>query len=440
MVTISDALAIYRAGCRAAHPEVFMPGFLQAVRDGFRMGNQFYAKANFRHIYVAAVGKAAAAMALEVQHSIGHMVDEGLVITKEEHGLPGLHWRLLEAGHPVPDERSVRAAEELRLLAAKAGAGDLFILLLSGGASALVADLPHPLKLEDIQKVSSLLLANGVTIRSMNSVRKHLSTLKGGQLARVLYPARVECLIISDVPGDDLSVIGSGIVFPDPTSFIEAVGVIQNQGISGDMPARVLDYLMKGIRGEIPETPKPGDSIFAETRHHLLASNSIALDAAARKARELGYEVVIYEHGLSGEAREMAGQFLKDVYASPVQKPTCYLAGGETTVTIRGLGKGGRNQEFALAAFAWLRGEGGDWPVLLSAGTDGTDGPTDAAGAFIDATTRSRAENLLRDADDYLRNNDAYHFFEAIDGLLVTGPTQTNVMDLVVLLRKPLSQ
>lgn len=438
MNSARDAISVFTEGYMAVHPSVFIPPFLEKDNRGFRIGKSLYSNGDFRRIYVAAAGKAASAMALEVERIIGELVSEALVITKDDHSLPGSTWKVLEASHPVPDYRSVEAANALKDLASKAGEGDLFILLLSGGASALISDLPDGISLEELQTTFQLLLGSGAAIEELNTVRKHLSLLKGGQLAGVVYPAKLECILLSDVPGDDPAVIASGMAHADPTTFSDALAIIQNYGLYHKTPASILQRLNDGAEGLIAETPKPGHRIFKNVSHHVLASNGIALTAAANKAREMGYDIVIYPQLLTGEAKEMARKFLTDAYSKAINKPTCYIAGGETTVTIKGKGKGGRNQEFALSAFIWLEEQNTEhWPVLLAAGTDGTDGPTDAAGAIVSPGILQISKAKALDPGYFLENNDAYNFFDACGGLVKTGATQTNVMDLVIMIRMP---
>jgi hydroxypyruvate reductase len=291
--------------------------------------------------------------------------------------------------------------------------------------------------LADKQRVTQNLLACGATIREVNTVRKHLSQLKGGQLARLARPAQMAALILSDVIGDPLDVIASGPTAPDTTSFADALNVLRKYAIEQTTPANVVNHLRAGAAGKVPETPKPGDPLFDGVQNLLVANNSLSVEACAREAEESGYRPLVLSTGAAGEARDVAREHValaRKILAEgkPVRAPACVISGGETTVTLRGKGLGGRNQEFALAAA--IAADGLEGFSLLAAGTDGTDGPTDAAGAFADATTVSRARALGLNAEDCLARNDSYHFFEPLGDLLRTGPTGTNVMDLYLML------
>jgi glycerate 2-kinase len=332
--------------------------------------------------------------------------------------------RINECGHPIPDGRGIRGARRIAGIARQAGPRDLVICLISGGASALMPLPSRGITLAKKQKITRSLLASGATIHEINCVRKHISAIKGGQLARLAYPATLVTLILSDVIGDDLDAIGSGPTVPDRSTIADVQAVGAKYGIAIDAAG-------------LAETPKPGDPIFTRATHVLVGSNELAVEAAAREARRLGYRTLVLTSFLEGEAREVArvhAAIAKEIEAHgrPVPRPVCVISGGETTVTIRGQGLGGRNQEFALAAaidIADLHGT-----LILSAGTDGTDGPTDAAGAVVDETTLARAGALGLDAAAFLRNNDSYRFFEATGDLIKTGPTGTNVADIQIML------
>jgi hydroxypyruvate reductase len=404
------------------------------------------------HINVIAVGKAAGPMLtafadtaerpLRTLVGIGPVHPEGLP--------PEVEW--FDSAHPVPDVRSVHAARRALDVAAGTGADDLLIVLLSGGASALMA-LPAPgITLEDKQETSRRLLKAGATIHELNTVRKHLSGIKGGRLAAATS-ARVVTLVISDVVGDDLSVIGSGPTMPDPSTFADALNVLDGRGGRASYPAAAVMLLERGRRGEVVETPKPDDPRTANSIASIIGGRMTAIDGAARAARERGYNVHVIEQPIVGEARQAARAFSEDARdgAAALKRPVCVIGGGETTVVVRGSGIGGRNQEFALAMLAHLpdprlrhgcdgRAESAPAAGLAaicavgSIGTDGIDGPTDAAGAIVDATTTQRASRLGLDPQRFLDNNDSYHFFSALDDLLRTGPTGTNVGDVQVAL------
>jgi hydroxypyruvate reductase len=412
----SDALRIFHAALRAADPA-------EAVLRHARI------EGDFRRIFVVGAGKAGASMAQAVERLLGERITAGLINVKYGHTAPLQRIELNECGHPVPDANGMRGAERIAQMAADAAAGDLLICLISGGASAL---LPLPVagvNLEDKQRLTQLLLACGANIHEMNCVRKHLSRVKGGQLAKLAYPARVLTLILSDVIGDNLDVIGSGPTVPDSSTFADARAVLDKYGLWDQAPEAVAEHL----RAAVGETPKPGDPVFQRVRNVIVGSNRLAVDAAAVEARALGYRTLILSTLIQGETRDVArmhAAIALEVAASgnPVEPPACIISGGETTVTIRGDGLGGRNQEFALAAAMDISGSPNI--TILSAGTDGTDGPTDAAGAVVDGHTVTDAAA----ANEYLARNDSYHFFEAAGGLIKTGPTNTNVADVRLML------
>ncbi len=393
-------------------------------------------------VVVIALGKAAFPMARAAQEVLGARVARGVVVTKAGHAsgeLPG--FRVLIGGHPVPNEGSVRAAAAI--LAALRGLrpDDAVLLLISGGGSALVT-APHlPLTLADMQRTTALLLASGATIEEINAVRKHLDAVKGGGLARAAAPARVVALVLSDVLGDPLDAIASGPAVPDPTTFADAWAVLERHGLADEVPPTVREWLQRGLRGEAPETPKPGDPLFARVHHRIVGNLALAVEAAAAEAERLGFHTAIATTALQGEAREI-GRALAAVLQEmarrdrPLPRPACLLLGGETTVTLgKAPGLGGRNQELALAAVEALAGLPDAW--LVSFATDGTDGPTDAAGAAATGETLARARALGLEPADFLCRHDAYPFWETVGGLLRTGPTQTNVNDLVLLVTMP---
>jgi hydroxypyruvate reductase len=355
------------------------------------------------------------------------------VVVKERGAAALSRIQLVEGGHPIPDERGRAAAEEIVRLARGAGADDLVLCLISGGGSAL-APLPVAgVSLGEKQAVTRLLLEAGATINELNAVRKHLSALKGGQLARAACPAPVVALLLSDVIGDPLDVIASGPTAPDPTTFGDALAVLDRFGLRERVPAPVRRHLEAGAAGALPETPKPGDPVFETVANRVIGNNALVTDAALAAARRLGYPPLLLTRELQGEAREVArvlGAIVAEAMRSgqPVGRPACLVAGGETTVTVRGPGKGGRCQEFCLALVPALAARPG--AVVLAAGTDGSDGPTDAAGAVVDWTSLARARENGLDPRAALAANDAYHFFAALGDLVATGPTGTNLLDL----------
>lgn len=422
---------IFRAALREAAPREAVQRETQRVQTLYRDGG-------FRRLVTVGFGKAAPVMAGALAESLGDLVDAGCIITKYGHALTSVPGRIkvFEAGHPVPDRNGLRATEELIRLVRAADERTLIVTLISGGGSALLVSPQDGISLVDKQRTTSLLLNAGADIGELNTVRKHLSRAKGGRLAEAAFPATVVSLILSDVVGDRLDVIASGPTAADPTTFGEALGILERYRLSEAVPPPVLELLRRGGRGDIPETPKAGSPFLDRVENIIVGSNRQALEAAARSARELGFTVEILSAELTGEAREVGRQLARQTRAAASSKAGnaghCLLAGGETTVTVRGQGKGGRNMELALAFAIEIEGQPGI--TLLSAGTDGTDGPTDAAGAIVDGETVARAREQGLDPREYLDNNDSYTFFERCGGLLVTGATGTNVMDLQIVL------
>jgi hydroxypyruvate reductase len=420
-----DARAIFQASLKAADPK-------QAIlRHAPRL--QPMLDASYEHIYVIGAGKASAVMAQAVEKLLGKRVTGGVINVKDGHTAPLKRIELVECGHPVPDERGVRGAERIAELARQATAKDLVICLISGGGSALLTMPAQGLTLADKQAVTRLLLECGANIHEINTVRKHLSVIKGGQLAKRVAPAKLLTLVLSDVIGDDLSVIGSGPTWPDASTFADALDVLRRYEIVDRTPVAVLKHLEESL----DETPKPGDPAFANAVTVIAGSNRLAVEAAQAEAAKRGYHPLILGTRIEGETRDVArmhAAIALEVLESnrPAKKPACLISGGETTVTIKGSGLGGRNQEFALAAAIEIDDAANI--VVLSGGTDGTDGPTDAAGAIATHTTVDRAEMMDLHARAMLAANDSYRFFEPLGDLIKTGPTGTNVMDVRLLL------
>jgi len=376
-------------------------------------------------------------MAAAAEEAWGDRITAGVVAVKDGYTAPTRTVRLLEAGHPVPDERGVAAARDILALAASAESDDLVLVLVSGGGSALTPAPVPPITLGDKQEMTRLLLAAGATINQLNAMRKHCSLLKGGQLARAAAPARVEALLLSDVIGDPLDVIASGPTAPDVSTFGEALRIMERFGLRDRAPRSIVERLERGARGELPETPKPGDPVFERVRNTVIGNNALIVDAAAARARALGFAPHVLTRSLEGEAREVAGRLIEQGQAiragrGPVAAPACLIAGGETTVTIHGKGKGGRCQELALAAALALSDQRD--MVLLAAGTDGSDGPTDVAGAIVDGDSARRARQRGADPILGLEANDSNHVLDGSGDLLVTGPTNTNLLDLYLVL------
>jgi len=376
-------------------------------------------------------------MAQALEKIFGDRITRGFVTTKYGHSLPLKKIEVIEAGHPIPDPNGFKGAKKIQSLLKESGTEDLVIFILSGGASALLPLPANGIALEEKQEVTQLLLDCGADIKEINTIRKHISQIKGGWLARWAYPSTVISFILSDVVGDQLDVIGSGPAVPDPSSFEEAWEILKKYDLIDEVSASIKKYLLLGREGKVEETPKPGDAVFEKVYHTLIGSNLLALRAAEKEALSTGLNTLILSSSIVGETREAArfhAAIAREVISSghPLPKPACILSGGETTVTIKGRGIGGRNQEFALAMALEISEL--EKVVFLSGGTDGTDGPTDATGAIVDHTTLSRARSKGLDPKAYLENNDSYSFFKNLGDLLITGPTHTNVMDVRILL------
>ena len=407
------ALQIFRAALQASDPYAAVLRHLKFDGRTLIAGRRRYRIGDFDRVQIIGAGKASAAMARAVESLLGRRITGGVVNVPDGTATKLRRVKLNPAGHPIPDERGEQGAQRILEIAREAGPRDLLICVISGGASALMPAPCPPLTLAAKQEITRKLLMAGATIHELNTVRKHLSRIKGGQLAAAASPACVLSLILSDVIGDDMDVIGSGPTVGDSSTVEQAESVLRKFGVA--VPS-----------GALLETPK-----IAEVQNLIVGSNRLAMDAAASKAKELGYRTLVLSSSIDGETREIArmhAAIVKEILTAgrPLRRPACLLSGGETTVTVRGKGLGGRNQEFVLAAAIALEGCG---PVtIFSAGTDGLDGPTDAAGAIADERTPMAA------AQTFLDNNDSYHFFEKLDALVKTGPTGTNVMDVRILL------
>jgi hydroxypyruvate reductase len=430
-------MEIFQAALEAVDPVEAIRRCVKPADDGFQIGEHRFNLQNYDRILVVGTGKAGAPMAKALEDLLGDRVSDGVIVVKEGHGLPLKRVRIHEASHPVPDERGIRGAEDILALANEAGERDLVLCVISGGGSALLVAPAEGVTLADKQEVTRLLLACGADIHEINTVRKHLSRAKGGGLARFAYPATVVSLVLSDVIGDDLNVIASGPAVPDTSTFADAREVFNKYDIWNQLPESVQTRIQQGLAGNIADTPKEDDDVFKRCSSVLVGTNIQALVAAGEEARRKGYQPLILSSTVEGEAREvvkMFAAFAKEVRnsANPIPAPACILCGGETTVTIRGDGKGGRNQEFALAAARII--DGMENVVVLSGGTDGTDGPTDAAGAIADGRTIARAGAKQLNPLDFLKRNDSYHFFQPLNDLILTGPTRTNVSDVYMVL------
>lgn len=437
-------LTILQAALEAVEPTAAVRRSLVCNGDHLQVGEAVYDLAKFQRVLLIAFGKAALPMAAAAAEVLGARLDGGVVLTRRGHA--AAEWPLppavavFEGGHPVPDEAGLAAARRIADLAAAAGPDDLVLCLISGGGSALLTLPAEDLILADLQATTQALLRCGAPIQDLNTMRKHLEQLKGGQLARLAAPATVLSLVLSDVVGSPLDVIASGPTVPDSSTWADAWAVVERYGLREALPAAVVRRLQAGLAGALPDTPKADDPTFDRCRTLIVADNAIAAEAACRAAQQHGMSAAVLSTFVEGEAREVARVAVAlgrevAVHGRPLAPPACLILGGETTVTVRGHGRGGRNQELALAAALALAAiPEGERLLVASLATDGSDGPTDAAGGLADGSTVRRGRALGLDAAAHLAANDAYPFLAAVGDLLVTGPTQTNVNDLIVVL------
>lgn len=424
-----------RQAVRAVDPARALTHFLTHHPDALCVAPRARAAAPSRVVIVGA-GKAAAVMAAAAERVLGPRLSHGVVVTKYGHGRKTNRIRVLEAGHPIPDRAGEAAAQEVLATVRAATKHDLLIVLLSGGASSLLPAPAAGLTLEDKQRVTTALLKSGADIHEVNTVRKHLSAIKGGQLAAATK-ATVVSLILSDVLGDDFGSIGSGPTAPDPTTFADVQNIVRRYGLSATLPLNVRKHVTAGVRGTRAETPKAGAALFRRVTNHIIGNNQAAVDAVVRTAWGAKITPLMLTTTLTGDVRAAAEMFgalahQVDGRGRPLQRPCCLIAGGELTVTVRGKGIGGRAQEFALAAARQIAGLRDTW--VIGFGTDGTDGPTDAAGALVDGTTWARATQRGLDPARALRQNNTYPLLKRLGQLIHTGPTGTNVNDLYLLL------
>jgi len=430
---------IFRAAVAAVNPGHLVRGVLHVSPSGLALSSgglrASLSHGAVRNVYLVGGGKAARTMGDAAREILGERITGGILAVPRGEGGQAGPVRFLEAGHPLPDNGSRLAASEMMELLSGTGERDLVIALVSGGGSAMLSAPAREISPGDKEDVLRLMLRSGAGIAEFNAVRKHLSLVKGGQMARAAYPSRVWALLLSDVPGDDPSVIASGPFSPDPTTFSDAQKILIGRRICAEIPGPARARIESGLSGKAPETPKPGDPVFDRVIAAVIGSNRIALEAAKREGERAGANIVRILPGfLRGEARECARAFVSELHAASGSLPEGHVAilaaGGETTVTVKGKGRGGRNQEFALAAAIALDGEEGI--AVLSAGTDGVDGPTDAAGAYARGDTCARGRDGGKIPHDHLAENDSYPFFRALSDLVVTGPTGTNVADIAI--------
>lgn len=432
---------IFKAALSAADPYRAVLKAVTFSKGTMIIGGNAYHIDAFDRIIAVGAGKGTALMAKAVETILGGALQDGIIIVKYGHTSALKKIRRIEASHPLPDEAGVQGTEKIIAMLESADEKTLVLCLLSGGGSALLVSPVDDITLAEKRRITDLLLKSGATIDELNTVRKHLSKVKGGRLARIAHPATVISLVLSDVIGDRLDVIASGPTVPDGTTFADALRVIEKYGLRERIPARIAAFFDAGLAGGNPETPKAGDPCFTRTTNVIVGSLTRSLYAAREAALDMGLDADVVTSELQGEARDAARRLAEVAIAAKKSlkggRPKCLLSGGETTVTVRGTGSGGRNQELALA-FA-LAIEGTDGLTMLSAGTDGTDGPTDAAGAVVDGTTASKARTHGIDPEASLDNNDSYTFFQRLDALtgeehhLRTGPTGTNVMDVQII-------
>ncbi len=440
-----EAQSIFQAGVKRVNPYRAIMEYIQVEGSRMHLGQKDRLRvrlelSEYNRIMLVGGGKATAPMARAMEDILGDRIDEGIINVKYGFTEKLDHTEIIEADHPLPDENGVKGTKKILDLMNRAGKKDLIFSLISGGGSALLPCPAGEVRLAEKQAVTKYLLECGARIDEINAIRKHISDTKGGQMARAAYPATTVNFMLSDVVGDRIDVIASGPFVPDRSTFEESWQILEKYNLIQKVPKSVSGHLKRGLEGGIPETPKEGDPIFERVHNYIIGSNILALEAASEEAERMGYNTLILSSMIEGETRDVARvhtAIAREILKSgrPIRPPCCIVSGGETTVTIRGKGLGGRNQEFCLAAAIDMD----DLPervVMLSGGTDGNDGPTDAAGAIVDPLTTRRGEEMGMMASEYLANNDSYHFFKKIGGLLMTGPTNTNVMDVRLILVK----
>lgn len=433
-----EALDLLEAALEAADPRRAVEEALKVEGRRLIAGEYEFNLDIYNRILIIGGGKASGMMAEALERKLGPLIEKGVVIIPR--GVKGMfrlkRIKTMGASHPLPDERCVRAVGEMLKLLEDVDEETLILALISGGGSSLMTHPAEDVELEDLREISSRLMLAGARINELNAVRKHLSAIKGGRLAAKAYPATIVSLILSDVVGDPLDTIASGPTSPDTSTFRDAVEALERYDLWREAPPSVKMRLEAGLRGEVEETPKPGDPLFERVYNVVVANNYTAASSALRRAKALGYNSLLLSTRIEGESRiigQLYASLAQEAASSghPINPPAAIIAGGETTVTVRGSGKGGRNQELALASSLGLKGLEA---VVASIATDGVDGPTDAAGALVDGFTLERAEAKGLDPLDYLERNDSYSFFKAIGDLIETSPTGTNVNDITVIM------
>lgn len=441
---------ILKSVIKISDPALAIRRHLSLTGDYLKVNDTIYKLSEYKNIYVVGGGKASAPMAVALEEMLGDRITTGIINVKYGYSLPPMlpnggpdvsfgptsKIEIVEAGHPIPDRNGLKGAKRMIQLIKGAGENDLVIALISGGASALI---PLPVKgiaLKDKKRVADLLLRSGATIDEINIVRKHLSMIKGGQMTVMAYPAKVISLILSDVIGDPPDIIASGPTVPDKSSYKDAKAILVRYRLWNKIPEGVRMHVQDGLAKKVAETPKEGHPAFKKVQNLIIGNNQLVVDEVERRAKEMGYNTLVLSRSIEGEAREVAKVFVaivKEILNRdiPVKRKACIIAGGETTVKVRGNGRGGRAQEFALAGALEIAGLKG--VTMVGFTTDGTDGPTDAAGAIVDSTTVDRAKRSGLDPRRSLDNNDSYSFFKSLGDLITTGPTHTNLNDLYLL-------
>ncbi len=430
MNTIQMTKEIFNSALQSVYPAKITQAYAEQIHS-------FYKDRDFSRLLVAGFGKAAYKMAIALEEVLSEEISEGIIVTKYGHAeIDDLFLKkikVFEAAHPIPDQNGVEATDKIIRMLNSADENTLVVCLISGGGSALFVSPAEGITLVEKQEITNVLMKAGADITELNAVRKHMSRVKGGRLAEIIYPAEVISLMISDVIGDSLEVIASGPTAPDTSTFMDAMNVIKKYNLQGRAPDAVLKLISKGVEGEITDTPDIGNAVFQKVQNIIIGSNRKAIDAAYSYAVASGFETVVLTAELSGDAGD-AARWLADKAreSKEIGVRRCFISGGETTVVVKGDGKGGRNTELALCFAIAVKGLEG--VTLLSAGTDGTDGPTDAAGAVVNGETVTEGVECGIDAAVYLANNDSYNFFERINSLVKTGPTGTNVMDIQIMI------
>ncbi len=427
---------VFLAGINSVLPDRLIMRWMELHDEILHIGDLHFDLSKTDNIYVIGAGKASGLMGEAVEKILGTRIREGHIVVKYGHSVNLRHIKVTEAGHPVPDIHGFRATSDILKIAEKATERDLVICLISGGGSALLADFPEGSSLQEIMIINDLLVKSSACIQEINAVRKHISGIKGGRLAQSVAPATLVTLILSDVPGDASDVIASGPTVPDPTTYQQALEVLSKFNLLKLVPAALTEHLNRGVEGKFEETPKPGDLIFEKTFNLLVGTNRIALEASKMKAHEFNINALIIDDKIQGDISSVAGYLIETALQfqsdSEEVKPVALLFGGESTVNMTGKGKGGRNQHLAMLCAGLLKDHAGI--TILSAGTDGNDGPTDVAGAIVDSDTYKKVISDNINTAKYLAEFDSYNFFRKIGGHVVTGPTRTNVMDIIVVI------